>query len=142
MKYWIGVVGSKGSYSTLEEGPPWFCLPVAAIPGDMVLLYATKLARGVKSGIFAAYEVEKKDPERDRYCRKYGRFHHSSQRLSFTELKLIFKFANPIDFQELKSSVELANSVFVRRNMQATFFEISAREYETIRRLQSCVFSS
>lgn len=136
MKYWIGVVGSaltKERFFT--EDDTWFCMPKSCESGDFVAMYASKKVAGVRSGMFGIYQVQNKDACKDVNCRTYGIFSGNGERPVYVFFKLVKKFEKSISFDEMKKNRVLSNTPYVRRNMQATYFSITEREYHTIEAL-------
>ncbi len=70
----------------------WCCMPKSCEDGDIVLMYSSKKATGVKSGIFASCEIANKDELKDGECRRYGIFSGSGERPIYVDLKLLDKF--------------------------------------------------
>lgn len=132
MSYWIGVIGSKMSYERFQTIPHWFCLPQSCDVGDKVIMYASKKAAGVKSGVFAIFEIANKDECKDNQCRNYGLMSGTGERPIYVGLSELIRPSKNLSFQFLKSNPVLKNSPFIRRNFQATYFKISASEYEAI----------
>lgn len=131
MNYWIGVIGSKITRDRfLAENDSWFCMPKSCEIEDLVLMYASNKAAGVKSGIFGVYKVRSKDETKDESCRRYGIFSGSGERPIYIDLELIQKFSKPIAFQKIKTDKFLSNFPYVRRNFQATYFKISEKEFK------------
>lgn len=131
MNYWLAIIGSKTSYERfINEHNFWFCLPQNCSIGDKVITYCSKKAAGTKSGVFGFFEIELKDNERDCECRQYGLMSGNGERLIFVDLKKIKQLKDPIPFHRIKSSKVLSHSTYVRRNMQATYFVITAKEYK------------
>lgn len=132
MSYWIGVIGSKLTSERFFNGTDsWFCMPKSCEIGDYVLMYASKKAAGVKSGMFAVYQISGKDESKDGDCRRYGIFSGSGERPIYVDLKLLEKFQYPISFQIIKSHNYLSGFSYVRRNFQATYFKVSEKEHKT-----------
>jgi len=137
MKYWIGVIGSKDTVERFFSWTDsWFCLPSSCEIGDFVMMYASKKAAGIRSGIFAAYEIKNKDESKDGGCYRYGIFSGTGERPAYVKLKIIEKFTNSISFKSIKLNSYLSQFVYVRRNFQATYFEISEKEYRALNRLK------
>lgn len=131
MNYWIGVIGSKlTSERFYNQTDSWFCMPKSCESGDHVLMYASKKAAGVKSGVFAVYQIANKDESKDGECRRYGIFSGSGERPIYVDLKLLEKFQQAISFQSIKTHAYLSGFSYVRRNFQATYFKISEKEYK------------
>jgi len=130
MNYWIGVIGTKQTQVRFQEGNElWFCLPRKASIGDEILLYQTKKVAKAMQGIFASYTVVRLDPEKQTLCKKYG-IHEGA--LVYVDLLVRNKFRNTITLDMLKNNDQLKMMSFVRRNAQATSFNISESEYQTI----------
>jgi predicted RNA-binding protein with PUA-like domain len=132
MNYWIGVIGSKMSYERFHAVPHWFCLPQSCEAGDKVIMYASKKAAGVNSGIFAIFEIAKKDECNDGKCRNYGLMSGTGERPVYVDLTELVRLNKNISFQSLKVNPALKNSSFIRRNFQATYFKILASEFGAI----------
>ena len=64
-------------------------------------------------------------------CRQYGSLSGSGEKLSYFEFELITNLKKSITFQDIKKEPRFINSLYVRRQMQATYFKISNSEYET-----------
>jgi predicted RNA-binding protein with PUA-like domain len=133
MNYWIGVIGSKMSYDRFHTASHWFCLPQSCEAGDKVIMYASKKAAGVHNGIFAIFEITNKDECKDGKCRNYGLMSGNGERPVYVDLRELVRLTKNISFQSLKMNPALKNSSFIRRNFQATYFNIVAHEYEAIR---------
>jgi hypothetical protein len=99
-------------------------------------MYASKKAAGIRSGIFADYEIINKDESKDGGCYRYGIFSGTGERPAYVELKIKEKFTNSISFKSIKLNSYLSQFVYVRRNFQATYFEISEKEYRALNRLK------
>jgi predicted RNA-binding protein with PUA-like domain len=131
MNYWLAIVGSKASYLRfVEEQDFWFCLPKDCCIGDKVITYSSKKAAGSNSGVFGFFEIELKDVERDCQCRQYGLLSGTGERLVYVNLRKIKLLPTPIPFNKIKTTNALSHSAYVRRNMQATYFDISSNEYK------------
>lgn len=132
MSYWIGVIGSKVSYTRFTSEENWFCMPSKCEVGDSVLMYASKSAAGVKSGIFGQFTIDSRDPCKDDLCKNYGAHSGTGERPSYFLLKPEKLYATPISFQALKKNQEVGRATFVNRNMQATYFPLSKRQFDAI----------
>jgi predicted RNA-binding protein with PUA-like domain len=140
MNYWIGVIGSKLAAERFSSNSvTWFCMPKSCDIGDYVLMYASKNAVGVKSGIFSVFQILSKDDSKDAECYKLGNFSGTAERLIYVNLSLVKKFTKPIPFKNIKSNDFLGSFVYVRRNFQATYFPISEKEYKAFVLLESKV---
>lgn len=130
MNYWIGVIGSKQTSQRFANGVDlWFCMPKSCEIGDKVLLYISKKAAGVKSGMFGVHQIVDKDESKDGICRSYGIFSGSGERPIYVNLKELAKFPTTISFQAIKTHNFLSGFSYVRRNFQATYFKISEKEF-------------
>ena len=140
MKYWIGVIGSKLPAEWFAGiSNTWFCMPNSSEVGDFVLMYASKKAAGVKGGIFSVYQICNKDESKDTECRRYGIFSGSGERPGYVEMKLVNKFHKPLAFQKIKADSFLGSFSYATRNFQATYFQISEKEYKAFITLGSKV---
>ena len=136
MSYWIGVIGSKHTSQRFANGIDlWFCMPKSCEIGDKVLLYVSKKAAGVKSGMFGVHQIVDKDESKDGVCRSYGIFSGSGERPIYVNLKELAKFPTPISFQTIKTHSFLSAFTYVRRNFQATYFKISEKEFNAFMNL-------
>lgn len=131
MNYWIGVIGSSISFKRFLNKEYWFCMPPSANIGDIVAMYVSRKASESKAGIFAFYKIKLKDESRVDQCRQYGSLSGSGEKLSYVEFELITNLKKSITFQDIKKEPRFINSLYVRRQMQATYFKISNSEYET-----------
>jgi predicted RNA-binding protein with PUA-like domain len=133
MKYWIGVIGTNLTYERFgNEEENWFCLPRTAEVGDTLVLYATKKIAKNDNGLFAAYTITNKDPEKDSLCKKYG---VSQGMLAHVDMKKIKEFKNRVTLDILRKDDLFSSSQFVRRNAQATYFNITAEQYKKLNSL-------
>jgi predicted RNA-binding protein with PUA-like domain len=140
MKYWIGVIGSQVTAERFSgTSDTWFCMPKSCEIGDLVLMYASQKAAGVRSGIFSVYQICNKDEAKDAECRRYGIFSGTGERPVYVDLKLFNKFPKPLAFQKIKADRFLSSFSYVRRNFQATYFQISEKEYKAFITLGSKV---
>lgn len=131
MNYWIGVIGSSISLKRFLNNEFWFCMPPTANVGDILAMYASKKAAESKAGVFAFYKIKLKDETKVDQCRQYGSHSGVGERLSYVELELIANLDKSITFQDIKKEPRFINTLYVRRQMQATYFKISSSEYET-----------
>ncbi len=130
MNYWIGVIGSKQTSQRFANGVDlWFCMPKSCEIGDKVLMYVSKKAAGVKSGMFGVHQIVDKDESKDGVCRSYGIFSGSGERPIYVNLKERAKFPTPISFQTIKTHSFLSAFTYSRRSFQATYFKISEKEF-------------
>jgi predicted RNA-binding protein with PUA-like domain len=131
MKFWLGIVGSPKTYErfiTQDDG--WFCMPKSCEVGDCVAMYASLKVGGSKGGgVFGFYEVSSKDESKDGDCRTYGIFSGTGERPVYVALKLTKKLSRSLTFSEIQNSRLLSNTTFVRRKFQATYFNITEKEY-------------
>jgi hypothetical protein len=102
-------------------------------------MYASQKAAGVRSGIFSVYQICDKDESKDAECRRYGIFSGTGERPVYVDLKLFNKFPKPLAFQKIKTDRFLSSFPYVRRNFQATYFQISEKEYKVFVALGSKV---
>lgn len=131
MKYWLGVIGSIKTYERfMLESDSWFCMPKSCEVGDCMVMYASIKVAKKKAGVFGFYEVLKKDETKDGDCRTYGIFSGTGERPIYVELKLIDKLETSIPFHTIQSSPRLADTPFVRRNFQATYFSLTDAQYK------------
>jgi hypothetical protein len=134
MNYWIGIIGSKASYTKfINEEKKWFCLPDNADAGDLIYIYFSKKAFK-KNGIYKLYEVISKN-EQDYSCKQYGGFAIQYEALKKVNIELKKEFKKQMTAADMKTNPFLSASVFVRRNFQATYFEICEKKFEIIYKL-------
>lgn len=131
MNYWIGVIGSSMSFKRFLNNEFWFCMPPAANVGDIVVMYVSRKGSEPKAGVFAFYKIKLKDESKVDQCRQYGSLSGAGERLSYVEFELIANLDKSISFQDIKKEPRFINTLYVRRQMQATYFKISNSEYET-----------
>ena len=133
MKYWIGIVGSPNTYERfMNQDDGWFCMPKSCEVGDLVVMYASlKVAKAKKGGVFGFYEVSNKDESKDNDCRVYGIFSGTGERPVYVALKLIEKLKTTISFPTIQASERLADTPFVRRKFQATYFPITESQHKS-----------
>jgi predicted RNA-binding protein with PUA-like domain len=131
MNYWIGVIGSSLSFKRFLGNEFWFCMPPAANVGDIVVMYVSRKGSESKAGVFAFYRIKLKDETRLDQCKQYGSLSGAGERLIYVELELISNLDKSITFQDIKKEPRFINALYVRRQMQATYFKISNSEYET-----------
>jgi predicted RNA-binding protein with PUA-like domain len=130
MNYWIGVIGSSMSFKRFLNNELWFCMPPAADVGDVVVMYVSRKGSEPKAGVFAFYKIKLKDESKVDQCRQYGSLSGTGERLSYVEFELIANLDRSISFQDMKKEPRFFNTLYVRRQMQATYFKISNSEYE------------
>ena len=136
MNYWIGVIGSPSTYNRfITEGDFWFCLPQECAEGDNVAMYASQRMATNNAGIFGVYEIANKDECKNEQCHAYGARSGNGEKPIYVNMKLTKRLEIPITFKRLKNIPQLANSNFIRRNMQATYFKISKAEFRAIQSL-------
>jgi predicted RNA-binding protein with PUA-like domain len=131
MNYWIGVIGSSFSFKRFLNNDFWFCMPPAASVGDIVVMYVSRKGSEVKAGVFAFYKIKLKDETKHDKCRQYGSLSGAGEKLTYVEFDLIKNLDKSITFQDIKNEPRFINTLYVRRQMQATYFKISNSEYET-----------
>lgn len=107
-------------------------MPKSCEVGDYVVMYASlKVAGTKKGGVFGFYEVSEKDETRDGDCRVYGIFSGTGERPVYIGLKLMEKLNTPISFPIIQASQRLADTTFVRRKFQATYFPITEAQHKS-----------
>jgi predicted RNA-binding protein with PUA-like domain len=131
MNYWIGVIGSSMSFKRFLNNELWFCMPPSADEGDIVVMYVSRKGSEPRAGVFAFYKIKLKDESKVDQCRQYGSLSGAGERLSYVEFELIVNLDKSISFQDIKKEPRFFNTLYVRRQMQATYFKISNSEYET-----------
>ncbi len=131
MNYWIGVIGSSMSFKRFLNNELWFCMPPSADEGDIVVMYVSRKGSEPKAGVFAFYKIKLKDESKVDQCRQYGSLSGAGERLSYVEFELIANLDKSISFQDMKKEPRFFNTLYIRRQMQATYFKISNSEYET-----------
>jgi len=130
MKYWIGVIGTNATYERFgNEEANWFCLPRTSEVGDKLLLYATKKVDKANNGLFASYKIIAKDASNDSLCKKYG---ISQGTLVHVDMKKEHIFNSRVGLDILRKEELFIASQFVRRNAQATYFNITAEQYKKV----------
>ena len=130
MKYWIGVIGNNLTYERFgNEDSNWFCLPRTSEVGDTLVLYATKKIAKLNNGLFASYKIVNKDSSIDSMCKKYG---ISQGTLVHVDMKKESEFNKRVTLDILRKDELFAVSQFVRRNAQATYFNITQDQYKKI----------
>jgi hypothetical protein len=133
MNYWLGIVGSKLTYGRLINGPEyWFCMPKACEIGDQIIMYSSRKAAGINSGIFGFYEVIEKDEQKNSLCSQYGYLSGTGEKLVYIYLKKIKVVNTLVTFGMIKSNSTLVDTAYVRRQMQATYFQLHKREFQVM----------
>ena len=133
MNHWLGIVGSKLTYERfMRDSDHWFCMPKACEIGDLIVMYSSKKAAGSKSGIFGYFWVVDKDGQKDAFCSQYGYLSGTGEKLVHIELQKIKLLSTPVPFHKIKSVGILADTTYVRRNMQATYFKLQKKEYQAM----------
>ena len=133
MNHWLGIVGSKLTYERFIRGVEyWFCMPKTCEIGDQIAMYSARTAAGVKSGIFGYFEVVDKDEQKIAQCNQYGYLSGTGERLVYVDIKMIKLLSPAVSFNKIKSVGLLKESVFVRRNMQATYFSLLREEFQAM----------
>jgi len=133
MNHWLGIVGSKHTYERLFEGSEyWFCMPKSCEIGDQIVMYSSKKAAGINSGIFGYFWVIEKDAQKNAQCSQYGHLSGTGEKLVHVELKKIKILTASVPFKKIKSVDLLADTTYVRRNMQATYFSLTKKEYQAM----------
>ncbi len=131
MNYWIGVIGSNISFKRFLNNEFWFCMPPSANVGDMVVMYVSRKGSEPKAGVFGFYKIKLKDESKVAQCSQYGSLSGAGEKLTYVEFELIENLDKSITFQDIKKEPRFINALYVRRQMQATYFKISNSEYET-----------
>lgn len=130
MQYWIGVIGTSLTYDRFgNEEANWFCLPRTSEVGDKLILYATKKISKSNNGLFASYKIVNKDSSKDAMCKKYG---ITQGTLVHVDMKKESEFKRRVTLEILRGDEFFAVSQFVRRNAQATYFNITEDQYKRI----------
>lgn len=130
MKYWIGVIGTSATYERFgNEEANWFCLPRTSEVGDKLMLYATKKVDKANNGLFASYKIIAKDSSNDSLCKKYG---ISQGTLVYVDMKKEHLFKSRVGLDTLRKEELFIASQFVRRNAQATYFNITEAQYKKV----------
>lgn len=133
MKYWIGVISSKISLDRLSAAKEsWFCLPKDSEVDDLMFIYASSKASHDRSGFIGTFRISSFDDSKDNLCSCYGGMTNPGIKLGYVNLVSLDFFKEPIKLKQIKSHVLLSKSHFVRKNMQATYFEISAEHYKAL----------
>lgn len=133
MKYWIGVIGKKLTYERfLKENNTWFCMPYTSSINDLIVMYVSRRLTSKNSGFFCLYQIQSIDKTKDAECAQYGSMSGMGLKTFYTNLNLIKKIDVPISFEKVSEHPILSNARFIRRRMQATYFEISQSEYKLI----------
>lgn len=133
MKYWIGVISSKVALDRfLKQEQPWFCLPSSADLNDLIMIYASSKASHDRSGIIGTFSVSSLDDSKNDLCSCYVGSFGSGPKLIYVGVLSVKFFENPISLKKMKKHLSLSRSNFVKKNMQATYFEISAECYQII----------
>lgn len=127
--YWIGIIGKTATVDNfVKEEDLFFCLPDNANIGDKFIAYVSGVNKKYQ-GVYGFYEIESFNEERDCECRGYGAFHEIKP-TTFVNLKVIKINTKKILMKQLKKDPILRFCIMVRRNAQATCFEINENEYK------------
>ena len=133
MNHWLGIVGSKQTYERFFQGTEyWFCMPKACEIGDQIIMYSSKKAAGITSGIFGFFDVIYKDEKKNTQCSQYGHLSGTGEKLVYVELKKIKILTTSVPFKKIKSVRLLAETTYIKRNMQATYFSLTKKEYQAM----------
>lgn len=131
--YWVGVIGRRDTYNSIKsEEQDWFCLPRSCKVGDSLFMYLTKKIGKANSGIFCEYVISALKPEKNSNCNRYGK---SPGSLIYVEMIKKQDFNVRVKIDDLRKIPEFAESQFVRRNAQATYFEFTREQVNRIKKL-------
>lgn len=126
--YWIAIVGDKLATLSTEK-KLWWCLPLTAKEGDIVLTYCPVSSNVKRQGIFSECSVvlapQNKHPN-NYFCSGFG------GELAYAELDLKKLFAVHLVASQMKKDPLLRETSFVRKNFQATTFPIEKSFYKQI----------
>ena len=135
--YWIGIVGSVQAVLNFEERP-WWCFPVTAKKGDVILLYCPRSVSDKNQGIFGLANIKEpidQNHENNYYCTGFGRNFGRGRPLFYGELKFQKRYKMTLTAKEMKKDHLLGRSNFVRRNFQGTTFKVDEEYFNRIKEL-------
>ena len=130
-KFYLGVVTHKEARDVKTTEYFW-CLPLDASIGDVVLLYCPRVASDTKHGVFAEAVVTS-EPKRvcdlNRYCSGYGAY---GVKYFHVKIDIVRRFEAHILAADMKNDRLLSTSAVIRKNFQGTTFELEEPQYKRI----------
>ena len=132
-KYWIGIVGGIEAADKLEDSP-WWCVPQKAQKGDYIFMYCPMSVSKKKQGVFALCELLSEPSANNSnnwYCSGFGG--RLFARLFYVDLKVIRRYKTHVTARDMKRDAILSKIAFVRRNFQATVFEMDNIAFDRIK---------
>lgn len=130
-KAWIAVVGSTQTESDFET-QDWWCMPVGAKAGDLLLAYRPQRADPKRFGIFALSKIvatSESTAGTTSPCSKYGK--HLGE-LHHTKTEFMRRLACRLTMREMKADPVISHEICVIRNFQGTTFEVTPAGFARI----------
>lgn len=140
MNYWIAVNNDTEDKSILQRGElkTFWCMPLEAKQGDLVLFYCPRASSVKKQGIYAQGVIEygpEKTHKNNYLCSAYGT-NSVKGRLYYAAICVQTVFVENLKFSTLRHLPSMVDSGFVRKNSQGTTFRVTeAQYYEMLREL-------
>lgn len=133
MNYWIAVNNDTDDKSILQSGElkTFWCMPLEAKQGDLVLFYCPRASSVKKQGIYAQGIIEygpEKTHKNNYLCSAYGATNVKG-RLYYAAISIQTVFFENLKFSTLRHLPSMIGSVFVRRNSQGTTFKVTEAQY-------------
>ena len=135
MRCWLAVFGTVERCLDLQA-QRWWCVPMKATKGDLLLAYCARSASPRVQGIFALCRV-KESPQAqhsENYrCRPYGNLRFRGHALlRYVEMEILEEYEEHVTASDLKENPNTKDLPFVRRNFQGTTFEVDQRKFELL----------
>lgn len=120
-KAFLGISTSR-ELTNLETTESFWCVPLSAEKGDLILLYCPRSASGARQGVFAESVIETAPGKgNDLLCSGYG---ISKESLRHVRIKIKRRFKPTVTAKDMKRDPVLMFAGFVRKNFQGTIFSL------------------
>jgi hypothetical protein len=133
MKFWFAIshkLPDKRKLAITKES--FWCLPSFATKGDLVFLYCPRASSPKHQGVYALCEIEEKPIEN--HDKKYvcTPYLYKREKLFYTPLRVLEIYAHHLKPKQIKNSHAFSQSQLIKRNFQATLFEITKKQSDEL----------
>lgn len=127
--YYLGITGNRSLSDGSKSGHFW-CVPIDAKKGDIVLLYFPRIISAAKQGIFAEAVLDSDpDPNGKDNCLCGG------YKLLYVPISITKRFNPTLTAKEIKREKFFKDSMMIRKNFQFTSLKLDDQAFKKLKEL-------